>query len=178
MIKLIVFDVYNTLFTDSHRRKGVVDFLSANPDVRSTIYTDVLPESRSTHGTEREYISRILEEMGVAPKLQEPYFFGDTLKRGYKDLSAVTREFGVNVDDVVMIGDSDQDSLSAYKSHTRVIRITPLVERNSDQDLSFEVIGDVTSFLDSNLATRIDVWKGRLHIQKGSYKELGFDRRR
>jgi methionine salvage enolase-phosphatase E1 len=150
MVKLIILDVFGTLIGPLNniefRRPKVYEFLDMNPDATVTFYTDA-PEIVS-----KDIIMKGMEDLGILSRLREPFFYGESMDKRYKKhLSKVARKFGFDIEDVVMIGDSQRDIDSAKKYKVKMVvvpddKVVPV--------MPMDTIGNLDELLRDHKAAR------------------------
>jgi predicted HAD superfamily phosphohydrolase YqeG len=121
-VDLIVLDLIGTLIVSNDfrfRRPKVVEFLDQNPGFAATIYTD---GSQSNDKINKKGLA----EMGLTSRLTEPFFYGNSMAEGYKNLLEVAEKFRVNVENIVMVGDGKTDIDSAMKYGSKLVVVPPV----------------------------------------------------
>lgn len=153
MIQLIVLDIYGTLilWQQSLRRPKVVEFLDLNPNIPATFYTD-----GDKSDIEAE-IQKALQEMGIFPRLRVPFYYGDSMDSHHcKDLSKVAREHGVDISDVVLIGDGERDIHSAGKYGSKLVVVPSLIDYQHKPVFPLDQLGRLEElFNQSNPAVKV-----------------------
>jgi|GEM_PF-6004283 hypothetical protein len=178
MIELVVLDIYGTLIFDEKwqeplRRPKVVEFLDLNLNIPTTFYTDA---DRNEFGAE---IQKALQEMGVLPRLEELFYYYDSMDRhSCKDLSRVAREHGVNVSGIVLIGDGDRDIHSAERYGTKLVVIPSLKNHRRQPIYPLDELGKLESLFDEgNPAVKVywDLSQRRFITHKWRNYEMSAD---
>lgn len=168
MSKVVIFDIFGTLIDGNKekcfpiKRNGVIDFMSQNSGKKFTLYTDA---DRNNYS---EKIKTALEEMSVYSKLSKPHFYSDSMYKGCKNMESVAKEFNVELEDLVLIGDSSRDLKSAMEYATKII-IIPNLSNSHGTDFSFKELGDIDKILEGNSAVCIEWLFGKFIARKGGY---------
>ena len=175
MVELIVLDVFGTLLGGSnnfYKRPNAVEFLNQNPEAKVTLYTDAERKSYWAPGRfidDEKAIRTAMDEIGLLPRLTEPFFYNDSMDGRFKDLSKVAKEFGVNVEDLVMVGDASRDRESAQRYGSKLVLIPALIE-DVDNMMPMDKIGNLDELLKDHKAARFFYENGSFQQVLGDYE--------